>query len=161
MQIINFSGYEFYEDGSIYSYKSNSFLKPRLGKDGYLNVSCIDDDGNKKTHSLNNWICRAFHGDPPFEHADAMHIDENRFNCSADNLRWASHKENINYGKRSMLNAQAHYKRIGQYDLNNNLIQIFDSIKEASEYTSVSYTGIIKCAKGKIHTSGNYIWHYI
>ena len=60
-----------------------------------------------------------------------------------------------------MLNAQAHYKQIGQYDLNNNLIQIFDSIKEASEYTGVSYTGIIKCAKGKIHTSGNYIWHYI
>lgn len=161
MQINGFLGYEFFENGKIYSYKTNSFLKPRMDHDGYLNVSCIDDTGKKVTHNLHNWICRAFHGEPPFEAAEAMHIDENRLNCSASNLRWASHKENINYGKRTQLNAQAHYRRVGQYDSNDNLVEIFCSIKEASSRTHISYTGIIKCAQGKLHTSGGYVWHYI
>ena len=161
MQIQNYSGYEFYEDGKVFSYKVNKFLKPSLNKDGYLQLDCIDDNGYRKRHTLNHWICLAFYGQPPFKNAEAMHLDENPLNCHYKNLKWGSHKENINYGLRTEKNAISHYKSIAQYDCNNNLLNIFSSIKEASKKTNVSYTGIIKAAKGKIKTSGGYIWHYI
>ena len=161
MKIQNFSDYEFYEDGRVFSYKVNKFLTPYLGSDGYLQLDCIDDNGKRKRHTLNNWICRAFYGEPPFNNAEAMHLDENPMNCHYTNLRWGSHKENINYGLRTSKNAISHYKKIKQYDLNGKLINIFESIKQASEITGISYTGIIKAAKGKIKTSGGYIWHYI
>lgn len=161
MQIEGYSDYEFYEDGTIYSYKSDRWIVPALDSHGYLKTTLIDDNGNRKTHSLNNWICRAFHGDPPFVGAEAMHLNENRFDCSAENLKWGSHIENINYGSRTEKNAQAHNKQICQYDKEGNLIATFSSIKEASIITNTSYTGIIKCAKGVIKSSGGYIWHYI
>ena len=161
MKIQNYSGYEFYEDGKVFSYKVNRFLKPILGKDGYFHLDLIDNNGNRKTHSLNNWICRAFYGNPPFEGAEAMHLDENPLNCHYKNLKWGTHQENINYGSRTIKNAISHQKSIAQYDCNNNFLNIFSSIKEASEKTNTSYEGIIKCAKGRIKTSGGYIWHYL
>lgn len=161
MKLDNFSNYEFYENGDIFSYHSKKFLRKRIGKDNYYSLSLYNDKGEKITHSLNNWICRAFHGQPPFEGAEAMHIDENPLNCSSNNLKWGSHQENINYGERTFKNAISHYKKIGQYNQNEELIAIYSSIKEASEKTGVSYTGIIKCAKGNIKTSGDYKWHYI
>lgn len=161
MQISNYSGYEFFEDGKVFSYKVNKYLKPRLGRDGYLNLSCVDDNGNKVTHNLNNWICRAFLGEPLDNSYDAMHIDENKLNCHINNLIWAKHKENINYGHRTQRNAQSHYKKIAQYTIDNTLICIYNSVKEASINTHTSYTGIIKCAKNKIKTSNNFIWKYI
>ena len=90
-----------------------------------------------------------------------MHLDENPLNCHYKNLKWGTHQENINYGSRTEKNAISHYKSIGQYDYNNNLLNTFASIKEASEKTNTSYSGIIACAKGRIKTSGGYIWHYI
>ena len=159
-QIKNYSGYEFFEDGRVYSYKVKRFLKPSLNKDGYLQLDCIDDNGNRKRHTLNNWICRAFHGDPPFEGAESLHLDENPLNCHSNNLIWGNHKENINYGSRTTKNAISHYKQVQQYDLKNTLLNTYTSIKEASKATKISYTGIIKAAQGKIQTSGNYIWRY-
>ena len=132
-----------------------------MGKDGYFHLDLIDNNGNRKTHSLNNWICRAFYGNPPFEGAEAMHLDENPLNCHYKNLKWGTHQENINYGSRTIKNAISHQKSIAQYDCNNNFLNIFSSIKEASEKTNTSYEGIIKCAKGRIKTSGGYIWHYL
>lgn len=132
-----------------------------MSKDGYLHLDLIDDDGNRKRHSLNNWICRAFYGNPPFEGAEAMHLDENPLNCHYKNLKWGTHQENINYGSRTIKNAINHQKSIAQYDCNNNFLNIFSSIKEASEKTNTSYEGIIKCAKGRIKTSGGYIWRYL
>lgn len=39
-------------------------------------------------------VTAAFHGPKPFDRAEAIHIDENSMNNRADNLRWATHKEN-------------------------------------------------------------------
>lgn len=46
------------------------------------------------------------------------------------------------------------------YDINNNLIAEFDSIKGAAELTDVNKVGISNCCRGKTKTSGGYIWKY-
>ena len=44
------------------------------------------------THRL---VAMAFHGMPPFERAEAMHLDNDPTNNAASNLRWGSHAENM------------------------------------------------------------------
>lgn len=54
------------------------------------------------------------------------------------------------------------YKAIAvqQYDLNNQLIQEFNSISEASKVTNIPTGNISKNCKGKLKTAGGYIWKY-
>ena len=51
--------------------------------------------------------------------------------------------------------------KIGQYDLDNNLINIFDSISQAGRETSTSISNISAVCKGKRKTANNFIWKYI
>lgn len=49
---------------------------------------------------------------------------------------------------------------IEQYDLQDNLITTFSSIKEASLSCNGLSTNIVKCLKGKIKTAYGYKWKY-
>lgn len=44
----NYDKYEVYEDGRIFSYKKNKFLKPITVKGGYQRVGLTDNEGKKK-----------------------------------------------------------------------------------------------------------------
>jgi hypothetical protein len=50
--------------------------------------------------------------------------------------------------------------RIMQFDLNNNYIKSFNSIKEASVEVYGLSTNIVKCLKGSIKTAYGYKWKY-
>jgi group I intron endonuclease len=52
-------------------------------------------------------------------------------------------------------------KKITQYDLDGNLIKIWDYVKQASEELGLDHSSICKCARGKIKTCGGYKWEYI
>lgn len=49
-------------------------------------------------------------------------------------------------------------KRVAQYDLQNNLIKIYNSRKEAAEATGADASSIGKCCKGNVKTVKGYIW---
>lgn len=68
-------------------------IKHHLDSHGYpaLHVSNQGDWFRVKVHIL---VCTAFHGPRP-EGADAAHFDGVRSNNTAENLRWASRKENM------------------------------------------------------------------
>ena len=52
-------------------------------------------------------------------------------------------------------------KSVGQYDLENNLIKEFHSIKEAEKELSISRNSISLVCKEKRKTAGGFIWKYI
>lgn len=54
----------------------------------------------------------------------------------------------------------AFMKPILQYDLQNNFIQEFKSIKEACKVLEINESGIIRCCKNKTSKYMNYIWKY-
>ena len=54
-------------------------------------------------------------------------------------------------------------KKVGKYDINNNLIAEYMTITEASILNNISHSSISKVClkKPKYHTAGGYIWKYI
>lgn len=54
-----------------------------------------------------------------------------------------------------------HYRRcINQYDLDDNFIKEWSSIKEAEEYYKMKVGGISNNCKGKYKSAGGFIWRY-
>jgi group I intron endonuclease len=51
-------------------------------------------------------------------------------------------------------------KCVDQYDLKGNLIKTFDSIHHAAKELSIQPGGICMCCKGKLKTSGGYVFKY-
>ena len=51
-------------------------------------------------------------------------------------------------------------KKVGQYNLEKNLIQEFESAREASRQLSIDCGSISRCCLGKNKSAGGYIWKY-
>lgn len=52
-------------------------------------------------------------------------------------------------------------KKVGQFDLNNNLIKIYPAASVASKETGIGAPGIRNTCNGKQKKSGGYIWKWI
>ncbi len=79
------------------------FAAPRLcaqGDDGtgYRMVS-LSRDGRRTAKTVHRLVCRAFHGEPNALQNEAAHLDGNKTNNRASNLKWSSKVEN-HYHKR-------------------------------------------------------------
>lgn len=55
--------------------------------------------------------------------------------------------------------AKAKGIKVLQYDLNNNLLNEFISIREASRQTNIPRTTIAKVISNNTFKAGNYIWN--
>ena len=51
--------------------------------------------------------------------------------------------------------------KVAQYDLNDNLITIFDSLNAAEKETGANRNRITQCCKGNAKTAGGYKWKYV
>lgn len=75
-----------HSDGKIFT-EDGAELRPTLNKKtGYLHVH-IPDAGNAYVHRL---VCMAFHPVEGMEHLQCDHIDNNKRNSRANNLRFVS-----------------------------------------------------------------------
>lgn len=78
----------------------------------------------------------------------------NKLNTSRTTIR--KHLENFNLLDSFKSNYDFHSKKIGQYDLNGNLIKEWPSITDAEE--TLNITSIGKCLNGKRRSAGGFIW---
>ena len=100
--IKGFPGYAICETGEVISFKGRKprFLKPARQKCGhdryyYLFVRLSDATKNIVTKPVHHLVAQAFLGDRP-EGMVIDHIDGNGFNNHYTNLRYVTHKENLN-----------------------------------------------------------------
>ena len=68
-------------------------LSQHPDKDGYMRV-WLHVDGTKTNAYVNRLVCEAFHGPPPFEGAQASHLDGTRTKNTPENLQWETSAEN-------------------------------------------------------------------
>ena len=95
--ILGFEQYSVSTYGNIRNNATNKVLKPRIRKDGYLQVS-VKPDGQKsnKTFRIHREVANAF-----IDNTDNLphvnHIDGNKQNNKVPNLEWSSISDNMKH----------------------------------------------------------------
>ena len=150
------TNYKITKTGKIWSMKRNRFLSTKI-TNGYENITLCE-----KSYSIHRLVALTFIPIPEkynnLNKDDLIvnHKDCNKLNNNLDNLEWLTQKENINHHGKDT----SHKKKIIQLDLNNNIIDKFDSLVEASEKTGIGKSSISKVLCGKNTRSGIYKWSY-
>ena len=158
-KFLNYDNYEVFENGKIWSYRKNKFLKPQTNNRGYQLVNLYDNDGNSKTYLLHRVIYETFSGEPIPSNMQINHIDERKDNNARSNLELMTPKENTNYGSGNERRAKALSKQVGAFK-NGELVMTFQSTQEASRQ-GFSQSHIVHCCNGERKTHKGYTWRYI
>lgn len=88
-----YSDYRVTRDGGIRRVSTGRVLRPSMGTDGYMLVSLMHDDGRKRTVRVHTVVLLAWIGPRPLAH-EGCHVDGDRHNNAASNLRWATRETN-------------------------------------------------------------------
>lgn len=92
-------GYFVSSDGRILG-KRGRVLRPFTNRDGYLMATFYVARRHFK-QSVHTIVCAVFNGERPDDTMHCAHRDTNKLNNRADNLRWATPKENAEDGMRA------------------------------------------------------------
>lgn len=145
-------------------------LKNTKSEDGYLRVDLCKNKKRKnfKIHRLvAHMFCNGYE-----DGLEPDHINTIRYDNRAENLVWKTRKENCNnpitLKKLSNImigvakKGKEHYraKKVVQYDLDENLIKIWDCISDIERELNFSRSNISKVCKGKQKTAYGFIWKY-
>jgi hypothetical protein len=112
---------------------------------------------NKQKYSLHHLVASAFIENP---HSKPVvnHIDGIKNNNVLENLEWATIQENNQYNHNVGL-IKVFKRKIGQYNLEQELIKEYNSIVEAMKETNIK--SIKKVLYGKQKTAGGFVWKYL
>ncbi len=176
LPVIDYPDYLVYEDGRIWSNKTNKFLKVNITKAGYETVELFNESGSKRllVHRL---VAMAFIPNPN-NYPQVNHIDENKQNNAVENLEWCTAKYNMNYGngakarrlnidytkpiykKIAVMNGKKASRPVMMLNSDGACIKVFDSAVEASLCTGIYKTNITRSARSNHLKAGGYKWEY-
>ena len=161
----DYSKYEVFEDGRIYSYSHKKFLKPKTEKNGYQRVCLVDNSGKIKHYYIHRVIFESVSGKPIPEGMQINHRSEDKTDNSISNLELVTPKQNINWGTgierraKALTNNPKTSKQVGAFK-NDKLVLTFPSTKEASRI-GFNQSSVSSCCNGKQKTHKGYTWKYI
>ena len=152
--------YQISNKGRVKSLKCGKerILKPGIDGYGYMFV-CLYNDNARKYFKIHRLVTQAFVSNPENK-PQVNHLDENKKNNCVDNLEWATAKENNNFGTR---NERAGYSLsipIIQYSKSGEFIREWTGAHEVERVLGIDNSHIIACCKGKLKSSGGFIWRY-
>lgn len=180
--IKEFKDYTIDTEGNVYSKRKHKYLKQTINKYGYCKVM-LQKDKYKKMYSVHRLVAEAFI--PNYNKLPQVnHIDGNKQNNHVANLEWCTAKHNMNEAVRTGLfdnckkiqkenavknNLNKYYilanevtkKKVAQYNKQNNLLNTYESISEASRKAGITITSISYSANGKRKTAGGFIWRFV
>ena len=156
VKIEGFEKYEVSNLGKVRNIKSGRILKPYLTKKGYLMHLLYEN--NKQNHLLLHRIIATAFIDNPEEKPQVNHIDENKLNNDLSNLEWCTERENAIHGTRTKRVAEKLSQKVIQLDLNDNILNVFKSMRQAERETGIDATSISACCNGKRKSAGRFKW---
>lgn len=158
--------YQISNYGNVRSLKKDAFLM----KGGYLKgykIISLWKNGTGKMFRVHRLVAAAFIPNP--ENKPCIdHIDGDRANNRADNLRWSTRKQNANnpisierYRKAGIIQKPYKQLQIPVQQLKDGfLIGSYSSIREAERATGIAHTSISRVIRGTLNTAGGYKWKY-
>lgn len=151
--------YEVSTKGRIRSLTTGKYMKGDPTKDGYIRIQ-LWNGKTYKSRMAHRMVAEAFIPLPDdINEYEVDHKDDNVTNNTVENLQWLTHKDNLEKsfqrGHQSRLK-----KQIAQFDLNWNLIAVYESKNEACRQTGIRHAG--ECVIGyRYKTAGGYYWKYV
>lgn len=166
--IPNYEGYQVSNLGRVKSLKrprglKEKILKPLIDK-GYYQVA-LWKNSIAKFYKVHRLVWEVFNGQIP-ENMQVNHINEIKIDNRLENLNLMTPKENSNWGTRNercaeaLKNRKDQSKSVLQYDLQENLVKEYPSIKQVEREKGFDHSYIVKCCKGKMPTAYGYKWRY-
>ena len=170
----NYSNYEIYPDGKIWSYKKKKFLKPGTDTSGYKIVCLYDNEGNKKMYKLHRVVYESVTGEQIPPGMEINHISEDKTENFFSNMELVTHKENCNFGtikerigkavSKALTNNPKRSKYVGAFK-NGELIMTFPSTNEAGR-NGFHQGNVSDCCRNCYLREGNniykgYEWRYL
>ena len=130
---------------------TNGYYKVRLSKNGKVNDFIV--------HKL---VYCLFNNEPYLRDKNFVidHIDANKLNNSSDNLRKITNKENAIAALYTQ-NVNNSKKQVGQYSLDNILLNVYPSAREAARQLDLDSSTISKVCRGINKTHGGFIFKYL
>lgn len=151
--------------GKVKSLITNRILKDRFDHKGYLSV-ILYKNNTKKVIKVHRLVAKIFL-DNKDNKEQVNHKDGNKANNNVSNLEWCNCKENIQHAFKIKLKENPKYgnhpeaKKVCQYDMDGNLIKIYNSISQARDENNFNSSKICACCKGKQQSSFGYKWSYL
>jgi hypothetical protein len=152
--------YEVSNLGRVRNINTGNIFKGDPTKDGYIRVKLCR---NKKYESrmIHRMVAEAFIPLPDNENIyEVDHKDDNVQNNIVDNLQWLTHMENLEKSFQRGHQSKPK-KQLAQFDLNWNLVAIYESKNEAFRQTGIRHTGECVIGYGNYKTAGGYNWRYV
>lgn len=108
-------------------------LVPEVLASGYCRVTFRNPDGSKTKPRIHQLVARAFIENPdPKNKKEIDHIDGDKHNNRADNLRWCTHEENMQYAQERLGPWKSQKQKVVCLDTDEE----FDSIADAARWAS-------------------------
>lgn len=158
IETINNSNYKVSNYGRVWNITNNNILSPSETS-GYHKVR-LSKNGETSDWLVHKLIFCSFNNEINIDKNFVIdHIDGNKHNNCLNNLRKISISDNVQkaYYEQKL---NSNIKPVSQYDLDNNFIATYPSSREAGRQLGLDSSSIIKCCKGKLKTTGNFIFHY-
>ncbi|ARF11808.1 HNH endonuclease [Klosneuvirus KNV1] len=136
----------------------NDVILEQIISGGYYMVSIKNNQGIKISVRISILVAKHFIIKPiTNDKLIVDHSNNDKLNNHVDNLRWLTYSENT----RSYIDNFKPKKKIIQYDMDNNVINEWDSVDKLLE-SNKQYRRkqIQSCCQNKIKTSYGYIWKY-
>lgn len=140
-------------------------IKPVLHSTGYLIVT-FRKQGKKISVRVHKLVAELF-VENPYNKPIVDHIDGNKTNNNALNLRWVTNSENLrnentyyNFKEKVTKARKSEIKPVYQLDDDYNVINKFESVEEAAKFVNCTAPLIRKCCKIKHYKGKGFHWSY-
>lgn len=147
-------------------YGKEKIRKPVKHKFGYLQIGL--NNGKYRVYKVHRLVAQTFIPNPENKpHID--HINTDRTDNRAENLRWVTAKENANnkltiekHKNKLLPKSEKHpsSKPILQFTKEGEFVNIWNCARDIERELGCCNGDISKCCKGKLKTCGGYKWRY-
>lgn len=149
--------------------QDGKILKQRIDQYGYFRIALRDKNMKQHTFGVHRLVAKYFISNlnnyPIVNHINGIKTD-NR----VENLEWCTYSHNNKEAFRLGLNKpnfkgiygkeHPNSKKVNQYDKQNNLLNVYDSVTEASKKTGICLQSISQNCCKKRKSAGGFKWEY-